>query len=68
MNILVFLLYNYILIFQMYEVLDAIRISKISKEEEKKKIFLFYLLFNTHLIYLTYLRLNLKYFILNTVE
>jgi hypothetical protein len=63
MNILVFLLYNYILIFQMYEVLDNIRISKIKKED-----FLFYLLFNTHLIYLTYLRLKLKYFILNTVE
>jgi len=51
------------LIFQMYEVLDNIRISKIKKED-----FLFYLLFNTHLIYLTYLRLKLKYFILNTVE
>ena len=62
MNILVFLLYNYILIFQMYEVLDTIRISEIRKKED----FLFYLLFNTHLIYLIYLRL--KYFILNTVE
>ena len=64
MNILVFLLYNYILIFRMYEVLDTIRISKIRKKED----FLFYLLFNTHLIYLIYLRLKLKYFILNTVE